>query len=469
LGSPLATITVTCMLRAMLAWHLGLRYLRTRRTAWLALAAITLTVAVPIVVLGVMQGFIDITRNQVRANESDLTMESYWRSGPLLATDDNQRSIATTDGVQHVSPFVSTYAILTPRGSADDLRTNIPCLVDAVNWADDERMGRLHAQLLHPRPALNLSAEPLQPHERGSGFLTPTWRDHLVLLGSDLIGGFGPLPLPPRQRPEPGIVVGRELAYIYGFQPGERIQLTVPNGTGGTTGQIKGEISDTLGTGIYEIDRSLALLPLPMGQRLTDLHQRGQRKAALSGYRIQLTPQADPQQVRRSLIAMSGQRVSTWQEKRGNLIKSFEIQRNVIGLVMILIQGIAIFIVYAVFSTLVAEKRKDIGVLLGLGAQPSSIAGTFLIAGIAACLFGGGAGWVIGWVGLLALNPLSKALDMPLFPQEVIYTPEAPISWNPLIPLFFIGTMSIVGIVAVLLPALRASRIDPVETLREGA
>ena len=59
------------MLRAMLAWHLGLRYLRTRRTAWLALAAITLTVAVPVVVLGVMQGFIDITRLQVRANESD--------------------------------------------------------------------------------------------------------------------------------------------------------------------------------------------------------------------------------------------------------------------------------------------------------------------------------------------------------------------------------------------------------------
>ena len=30
-------------------------------------------------------------------------------------------------------------------------------------------------------------------------------------------------------------------------------------------------------------------------------------------------------------------------ERRGNLVKSFEIQRNVIGLVMILIQGIAVF------------------------------------------------------------------------------------------------------------------------------
>ena len=155
-------------------------------------------------------------------------------------------------------------------------------------------------------------------------------------------------------------------------------------------------------------------------------------------------------------------------ERRGNLVKSFEIQRNVIGLVMILIQGIAVFIVYAVFSTLVAEKRHDIGVLLGLGARRGDIANAFLIAGLVACIAGGVLGWAIGWSALLALNPLSNFFGVPLFPQEVLYTPEAPISWNPLIPLFFTGVMSFVGLCAVLLPARRASRIDPIAILREG-
>lgn len=458
------------MLRAMLAWHLGLRYLRRRRTAWLALAAITLTVAVPVVVLGVMQGFIDITRMQVRANESDLTIEGHWQSGPLAQDAEDLAAVTNTAGVAHVAPFVSTYAILTPRDGGADLRLNLPCLVDAVDWARDERMGRLTPAVLHPRPVTDLHAPPLTPDERGTGMLTPAWRDHLALTGMELVGalGVGPLPLPPRLRPPSGVVIGRELAYSNGLRPGQTVRLTVPNGTGGTTGQVTAVISDTIGTGIYEVDRSVGMLPLPLGQRLADLHARGERQAGISGWRVQLDDGAEVQTVRRALSLATGQRVSTWMERRGNLVKSFEIQRNVIGLVMVLIQGIAVFIVYAVFSTLVAEKRHDIGVLLGLGARRSDIAWTFLIAGIAACVIGGLLGWAIGWGVLLVLNPLSNFFGVPLFPQDVLYTPEAPISWNPLIPLFFVGVMTVVGIKAVLLPAWRASRIDPIAILREG-
>ncbi|MBA3700863.1 MAG: ABC transporter permease [Planctomycetes bacterium] len=459
------------MLRAMLAWHLGLRYLRRRRTAWLALAAITLTVAVPVVVLGVMQGFIDITRLQVRANESDLTIEAPWQSGPLVQDAEDLATVTGTTGVANVAPFVATYAILTPREGGADLRLNLPCMVDAIDWQRDEAMGRLTPAVLHPRPVINLHAAPLAPDERGSGMLTPAWRDHLALTGMELVGGLGigPLPLPPRLRPHPGMVIGRELAYSKGLRPGWTVRLTVPNGSGGTTGQITAQISDTIGTGIYSVDSMAGLLPLPLGQRLADLHARGARPAGLSGYRVQLTPGADPETVRRQLIERTGQQVVTWMERgSSNLIKSFEIQRNIMGLVMVLIQGIAVFIVYAVFSTLVAEKRHDIGVLLGLGARRSDISNTFLLAGIVACVAGGALGWMIGWGCLLVLNPLSNLFGIPLFPQDVLYTPDAPISWNPLIPLFFVGVMTLVGLLAVLLPAIRASRIDPIATLREG-
>jgi ABC-type lipoprotein release transport system permease subunit len=458
------------MLCAMLAWHLGLRYLRRRRTAWLALAAITLTVAVPVAVLGVMQGFIDVTRTQVRANESDLTIEAGWKQGPLEQDPDDLATASATPGVQEVSPFVSTYAILTPRDAAADLRLNLPCLVDAFDWARDERMGRLPDGVLHPRPVTDLKAKPLAPDERGTGLLTPAWRDHLALTGLELVGGLGlgPLPLPPRLRPLPGVVIGRELAYSYGVYPGQTVRLTVPNASGGTTGQVTAVISDTIGTGIYEIDKQVGLLPLPLGQRLVDFHARGQRPAAISGYRISVAPSADVEAVRRSLQEATGQRVQSWMERRGNLVKMWEINRNIIGLVMVLVQCIAVFIVYAVFSTLVAEKRHDIGVLLGLGARRRDIANTFLLAGVVACLVGGMLGWAIGWGLLLVLNPLSAALGIPLYPQEVMYTPEAPISWNPLIPLFFLGIMTVVGLVAVFLPARRASRIDPIAILREG-
>lgn len=144
-----------------------------------------------------------------------------------------------------------------------------------------------------------------------------------------------------------------------------------------------------------------------------------------------------------------------------------EIQRNVLRMVMACIQCICIFIIYAVFSTMVAEKRHDIGILLGIGASRRAIAGAFLTAGIIACLLGGALGWAIGWIILALLNPVSDALGIALFPQAVMYTPDAPISWTISIPLFYIGLMTLIGLIACILPALRASRIDPIDTLRE--
>lgn len=454
----------------MLAWHLGLRYLRKRRAAWLALAAITLTVAVPVVVLGVMQGFVDVTRRQVRANEPDLTAETSWRSGPLVDRPERRRALAALPGVAAIAPFVSTYAILAPKLNSADATINLPCLVDAIDWTLDTALGRLAEATLHAAPVTDLKSPPIPPSRRGSGLITPAWRDHLALMGMELMSPLGmtPLPLPPRQRPHPGLVVGRELARDHGLRPGLLVQVALPNSTGGLTGQVTAEISDTIGTGIYEVDRTVALLPLPLGQRLADFHPRGQREARLSGWRIALADGADSKLVQAAVDDLTGLRVSTWQERRGNLVKSMEIQRNVIGLVMIAIQIIAVFIVYAVFSTLVAEKRHDIGVLLGIGARRSAIAGAFLLAGLAACVIGGLLGWIIGWSVLAGLNPLSHHTGLTLFPQDVLYTPEAPISWNPLIPLIFIGIMSVVGLLAVLLPAWRASRIDPVAILREG-
>ncbi len=453
----------------MLSWHLGMRYLRKRRTAWLALAAITLTVAVPVVVLGIMQGFVDITRKQVRANESDLTIEPGFVSSGIIDQPELRRDLLALRGVAHLAPFVSTYSILTPTGMGDG-RQNLPCLVDAVDWQADWEMGRLTTLVLHPAPVLDLHAPPLPPAQRGSGFLTPDWRDHLVLIGMELglaMAG-APAPLPPRLRPHPGMVVGREMAYSNWLHPGELVQLVVPNGSGGTTGRVIAEISDTIGTGVYEVDRYAGILPLPLGQRLADLQARGERQARLSGYRLQIAAGAELGAVKALVRQESGERVSTWMERRGNLVKSMEIQRNIIGLVMILIQIIAVFIVYAVFSTMVAEKRHDIGVLLGIGATRGDIAGAFLLAGLAACLVGGLLGWGLGWWFLLGINPLSKRFGISLFPQDVLYTPDAPISWNPLIPLLFIGVMSGVGLLAVLLPAWRASRIDPIDILREG-
>jgi ABC-type lipoprotein release transport system permease subunit len=450
----------------MLAWHLGLRYLRKRRAAWLALAAITLTVWAPVTVIGVTQGFLDILKKQARASESDVTVQQLWGGGGIPQTPHRVQTLLGIDGVAAAAPFVQLYALMTPKfAGASESSLGVPCQVDGVDWAADATLHRLEPKLLHPLPDVNLSAPAIKPDKRGSGFLTQRWREELCLIGLAAAAplGLAPAPPPPRLRPPPGVVAGRELLYGCGLYPGQPIDLV-----GAAQTKQQAEISDTIGTGILEVDKLELLAPLGLGQSLAGFGATRERPARVDGWRLAAKPGVDLDRLAAAVEDQTGVRAETWMRRRWNMVKSLEYQRNIMGLVMLAIQAIAVFVVYAVFSTMVAEKRHDIGVLLGIGARRLQIAGAFLLAAIAACLFGGLLGWALGWGTLVGANILSTKYGVLLFPQDVFYSPDTPISWDPRIPLVFIGAMSVIGLIAAALPAWRAARIEPVDILREG-
>jgi ABC-type lipoprotein release transport system permease subunit len=454
----------------VLAAHLGLRWLRRRRAAWLALAAITLTVAVPVVIVDLVQGWYRLVAINARAYEADIVVQPRVQAQGLRDSTEGRQAILDVPGVARLAPVIDSWAILSRSGAGDDLRGNIPSQVQGVDWGLDAKLGRLDPAILHPQPILELRAPLIPVDERGSGFCTPAWRATTALAGLHLAGALGGLPaaLPPAQRPRPGVVCGRELLYPHGMRPGETIQLALPNGSGGTVGRITAEISDTIGTGVLEIDRYLVISPLPLAQRLAGMNTRGDRPARVSGFRVAITPGEDIDAVAARLGEATGLRALTWRDLRGNMVKMMEIQRNLFTVCMIAIQLLTVFVIYAVFSTMVAELRHDIGVLRGLGARRRDVASAFLAAGLACCLGGGLLGWGIGWGILGVLNPLSDLCGFSLFPESVFYTPQAPTSFDAWIPLLFIGSMTSIGLLAVLLPAWRAARVQPIDTLREG-
>ena len=470
-----------------LALHLALRYIRKRRIAWLAVVTCILSVAIPVCVISVIQGFVDVGKKQLHGAESDLVAKVYDDYALPYHTEQIDR-LQQHPQVINAAPFVKSYAVVTPvsfqygdrskrKNELDVIRYNTGCQIEGVNWDQEQVIKRLHTGLLHKRPGLDLSAPDLEVHERGSGFLTPSWRANIALQSHNTLlglgGGFMPIP---RQATPVGLILGHELIYTNGlfrFAPGKHITLTIPNNKGGVLAKVFGEISDTIGTGYLEFDKTMVVLPLGHAQRLTDMDRN---PSEITGYRIQTTKEADLEQVRKALLhddtyRLWNQRytVLTWQETGSiNMVKTFEVQRNVMILVMILVQAQCIFIVYAVFSTLVSEKRHDIGILLGIGASRSSIMFTFIYASLIASFIGGILGWLLGWGFLSILNPVSDYFDIALFPQDVLYTPEAPISWDISIPLLFMAIMLCIGLVSVLIPAYRASRIMPLESIREG-
>jgi ABC-type antimicrobial peptide transport system permease subunit len=106
--------------------------------------------------------------------------------------------------------------------------------------------------------------------------------------------------------------------------------------------------------------------------------------------------------------------------------------------------------VYGVLAFAVAQRTSEFGVRMALGATPADIAALVLKAGSLLVL----AGVAIGMGGYLALNRLVATL--------LFSTPSMDPAMLVAAPLL----LALVALAACLVPAMRATRIEPVNALR---
>jgi putative ABC transport system permease protein len=119
----------------------------------------------------------------------------------------------------------------------------------------------------------------------------------------------------------------------------------------------------------------------------------------------------------------------------------------VIGIVALIVAGIGIMNIMLVAVT---ERTREIGLRKALGARAASIRLQFLLEAVVLCNIGGVVGIALGF-GLGNLVAVFTHFE-----------PRVPLEWA------FIGLAfcSAVGIGFGMLPAVRASRLDPIEALR---
>jgi putative ABC transport system permease protein len=119
----------------------------------------------------------------------------------------------------------------------------------------------------------------------------------------------------------------------------------------------------------------------------------------------------------------------------------------VIGIIALVVAGIGIMNIMLVAVT---ERTREIGIRKALGARSSSIRAQFLLEAVVLCNIGGVVGVVVGF-GLG--NLVAVFTD---------FQPRVPLEWAVIGLLF----CSAVGVVFGMLPAIRASQLDPIEALR---
>jgi putative ABC transport system permease protein len=115
--------------------------------------------------------------------------------------------------------------------------------------------------------------------------------------------------------------------------------------------------------------------------------------------------------------------------------------------VSLLVGGIGIMNIMLVSVT---ERTREIGLRLAVGASPKQILRQFLVEAVTLCGLGGAVGIIVA-VGAVAV--ISGALDTPAYIE-------------PQIALLSLGFSALIGTFFGYYPALKASRLQPIDALR---
>lgn len=247
------------------------------------------------------------------------------------------------------------------------------------------------------------------------------------------------------------VVITRSLAEAAGVGLGDTLRLPTTGGLAALT--VVGLLPQRLLPGNEE-----ALVTLGEAQRLLDLP--GQINVIEVNF--DSAEKARRDQIEANIRAALGPGFTIGVLQAGaELLNSIEMGQqmmNLLGILGLLMGG---FIILNTFRTVVAERRRDIGLLRAVGASRRTVTGLILVES----LLLGALGSVIGLALGFGLARLVTSALAPMYGQFLNLQIPLP-GFMPGLALAAVGAGVGVTVLASLLPARAASRVTPLEALR---
>jgi lipoprotein-releasing system permease protein len=400
------------------------RYLRARRKegfvsviAGFSILGILLGVGTLIVVMSVMSGFRRDFVSQVLGLNAHVTVSTF---GPLQNFDAMAAQLRTIPQVTAVTPIVEGQTLLTLNGYATGLQ------VRGVRPAD-----------FVARPTFS----------------------------GKIVAGK------PEDFADDQVAVGIRLAEKLNLHVGDSITLLSPRMASTPFGSVprKGtfEIGAIFNVGVFEVDNGLVLMPLEAAQ---GFFQTGEGVTELDVFVAD--PEVDTDSVHKAIDRMAGPefRVLDWRQSNSMYLGALDTERTTMFIILTLIILVAAFNIISSLIMLVKDKNADIAILRTMGATRGMVMRIFFLTGAAI----GSSGALLGVIGgVLFLRNIEgirhlveRISGTNVFSPALYIFDRLPnkVEWGQVVVIVAIALL--LTFLASIIPAWRASRVDPVEALR---
>jgi len=258
------------------------------------------------------------------------------------------------------------------------------------------------------------------------------------------------------------IVLGSRLAQDTGMMLGSQVNVISPYGRltpfGPRASSELFRVTGIFETGFYDLDDKWSYVPMATAQRILSLPDVV-NSIELRVDDIYLAPEVGK---RAEAIAGPKLAATNWQEQNRQLLKALNLEKVVTVITIGMIELIAALNILIVLVMMVMEKRRDIAVLMSMGARKAQIRRIFITQGMIIGLAGTVLGLALGYTLCYFANRYQWIqLDEQVY--ALSFVPFEPKAFDGL----WIAAVALsVSFFATIYPARNATRISPAEVLR---
>ena len=382
-------------------------------TSFLAVTGLTIGVSSLIIVMSVMNGFEKELQDRILGVVPHAVVYS---DEPIKNYDSLIDQLKLADGVEEAVPYISFQALITSNSISKGVSVN------GIDVELEDRVSILPDYMLY-------------------GSLEYLSKDNTIVIGS-------------------------WLASYLGIFVGDSITITTSDIKSSIIGSYPRSINLQV-VGIFElraeIDQSLVLISHELAQKFKSLNDETQ-SIRLKTSNLFLADKI-------AYLAIpdnTGLKSSSWKETHGTLFEAIQFEKLLISLMLFLIVAVASILVLSTIVMTVKSKEREVGILKTIGANNQQLVMIFFFQGLMVSLIGLLMGLMLGLIvtfninnfitfleGVMGRN-LLEAYFINYFPYYIDYEQIA-----------FICFISLIfSLLASLFPALRVTKLNPIEILR---